>query len=99
MNNGLPTFCLVAAAVASGADTPTDSEHILLKGDAAEVVIAVDGGAIADFHLGDDGLNPVGLEGRGRGSAEPSLARTFSLPGSLGGAVRRGGRKRHALSR
>ena len=71
MNNGLPTFCLVAAAVASVADTSTDFEHILLKGDAAEVVIAVDGGAIADFHLGDDGLNPLGWKEEGEAAQSP----------------------------
>ena len=71
MNNGLPAFCLVAAAVASVADTLTDFEHILLKGDAAEVVIAVDGGAIADFHLGDDGLNPLGWTEEGEAAQSP----------------------------
>jgi hypothetical protein len=65
MKRSLSTIGLVAAASACWAAETIDYEHILLKGDAAQVTIAVDGGAIADFHLGSDGLNPLSWKEEG----------------------------------
>ena len=65
------TICLIATATASWADKTIDYEHILLKGDAAQVTIAVDGGAIADFHLGSDGLNPLSWKEGGEAAQKP----------------------------
>ena len=71
MKRCLSTICLLAASAAGWADKAIDYEHILLKGDAAQVVVAVNGGAIADFHLGDDGLNPLSWKEEGETAQDP----------------------------
>ena len=61
----------LAAVTSVGADNAVGYEHVLLKGDAAQVVIAVDGGAIADFHLHGHGLNPLSWQEEGESLQEP----------------------------
>ena len=69
------SFFLVAAVVTSrahgAADATIEYKHILLKGHAAQVLIALDGGAITDFHLRNHGLNPLSWKEEGERAKKP----------------------------
>lgn len=56
----LLVVALALSATLASADTMVNGRPaVVLKGETAELVVDLGGGSIADFHLKDDGLNPL----------------------------------------
>lgn len=62
---------LLSPALAWSETAADGRRSVVLDGEVAQLVVATDGGGIADFHLQGQGLNPLSWEEQGEGRAVP----------------------------